>query len=183
MSCFSCESLLLWGIPYLGAYRNVFIPKNLRDELGCTLDKVEMETGQRSALAIETNRERRERQIVQRARVRGLLALTNSTRGNKRIEFVNRDLNAAIHTRRCAALKKGPRHVTRASFTWQHLRVEMHHEELNAGAGNQLKKKHWKMSAGGYVYLPSIVVKRFLFHRTLHRDAQLHMLCTCSCFE
>jgi len=164
MSCFSCESLLLWGIPYLGAYRNVFIPKNLRDELGCTLDKVEMETGQRSALAIETNRERRERQIVQRARVRGLLALTSSTRGNKRIEFVNRDLNAAIHTRRCAALKKGPRHVTRASFTGQHLRVEMHHEELNAGAGNQLKKKTLEDVCGWVCIFTLHRCETFRFH-------------------
>jgi len=54
-------------------------------------------------------------------------------------------------------LKKGPRHVTRASFTGQHLRVEMHHEEMNAGAGYQLKKNTGRcLQVGTYIYPPSL---------------------------
>jgi hypothetical protein len=50
-----------------------------------------------------------EEQMESRAKVRGLGALVSTTtNGKKRMEFVNRDFNAAINIRRCAVLEKRP---------------------------------------------------------------------------
>jgi hypothetical protein len=50
-----------------------------------------------------------EEQMERRAKVRGLLALVSTTSdGKKRMEFVNRDLDAAINIRRCAVLENRP---------------------------------------------------------------------------
>jgi hypothetical protein len=47
-----------------------------------------------------------EEQMERRAKVRGLLALlSTSSDGKKRMEFVNRDINAAINIRRRAVLE------------------------------------------------------------------------------
>jgi hypothetical protein len=47
--------------------------------------------------------------MERRAKVRGLLALVSTTSdGKKRMEFVNRDLDAAINIRRCAVLENRP---------------------------------------------------------------------------
>jgi len=48
-------------------------------------------------------------QMETRANVRGLLALVSTVNGNeKRMEYVNRDLNAALNIRKCAVLEKRP---------------------------------------------------------------------------
>jgi|YelNatPaOPRAMG01_1025707.scaffolds.fasta_scaffold41005_2 hypothetical protein len=52
--------------------------------------------------------EQNEQQRAQRARVRALHALMRFIRGKKRMEFVNRDFNAAINSRRFAVLKTKP---------------------------------------------------------------------------
>jgi hypothetical protein len=50
-----------------------------------------------------------EEQMESMSKVRGLLALVSATNdGKKRMEFVNRDFNAAINIRRCAVLEKTP---------------------------------------------------------------------------
>jgi len=46
--------------------------------------------------------------MERRAKVRGLLALGSTINCKKRMEFVNRDFNAAINIRRCAVLEKRP---------------------------------------------------------------------------
>jgi len=50
-----------------------------------------------------------EEQMEMSAKVHGLLALVGTTNdGEKRMEFVNRDFNAAISISRCAVLEKRP---------------------------------------------------------------------------
>jgi hypothetical protein len=69
-------------------------------ELWCTLQRVEMEKCQRSPEEIGKHGEVTEQQMERRAKVRGLPALANTTTdGKERMEFVNRDLNAAINIR------------------------------------------------------------------------------------
>jgi len=68
-----------------------------------------METCQRSAEEIAKYGPLTEEQMKRRANVRGLLALVSTTNdGKKRMEFVNRDFNAAINIRRCAVLETRP---------------------------------------------------------------------------
>ena len=69
-------------------------------ELWCTLQRVEMEKCQRGPEEIGKHGEVTEQQMERRAKVRGLLALANTTTdGKERMEFVNRDLNSAINIR------------------------------------------------------------------------------------
>jgi hypothetical protein len=46
--------------------------------------------------------------VAYRSRVLAILALMSSTRGNKRMEFVNRDFSVAINIRTCALLYTSP---------------------------------------------------------------------------
>jgi len=65
-----------------------------------------MEKCQRSPEDIQKYGPLTEEQMERRATVRGLLASVSSTSGGKkRMEIVNRDLNAAINIRRCAMLE------------------------------------------------------------------------------
>jgi len=64
-----------------------------------------MERRQRGVSATEKYRRLTEQPMQRRARPRGFLALTSTTKGNKRMEFVNRHITAAISMRRCALLK------------------------------------------------------------------------------
>jgi len=68
-----------------------------------------MENFQRSPEEIAKYGPLTEEQMERRAKVRGLLALVSTTSdGKKRMEFVNRDLDAAINIRRCAVLENRP---------------------------------------------------------------------------
>jgi len=90
-------------------------------ELGCTLQRVEMEKCQRSPEDIKKYGPLTEEQMERRAKVRGLLALVSTTtNGKKCMEFVNRDFNAAIYRRRCAVLERRPPETTRADL-WGNL--------------------------------------------------------------
>jgi hypothetical protein len=65
-----------------------------------------MEKCQRSPEVIRKYGTLTEEQMERSAKVRGLLALVSTTpNGMKRMEFVNRDLNAAISIRKCAVLE------------------------------------------------------------------------------
>jgi hypothetical protein len=76
-----------------------------------------MEKCQRSPADIQKYGPLTEEQMERRATVRGLLASVSSTSGGKkRMEFVNRDLNAAINIRRCAMLERRPPEWTRGYF-------------------------------------------------------------------
>ena len=76
-----------------------------------------MEKCQRSPEDIEKYGPLTEEQMETRAKVRGLLALVSTTSdGKKRMEFVNRDFNAAINIRRCAVLESRPPALTRENF-------------------------------------------------------------------
>jgi len=78
-------------------------------ELGCTLQRVEMEKCQRSFEDIAKYGPMTGEQMETRANVRGLLALVSTINGNeKRMEYVNRDFNAALNIRKCAVLEKRP---------------------------------------------------------------------------
>jgi len=78
-------------------------------ELGCTLQRVEMETCQRSPEDIKKHGPLTEEQMERRAKVRALLALVSTTNDSKkRMEFVNRDFNPAINIRKCAVLETRP---------------------------------------------------------------------------
>jgi len=78
-------------------------------ELGCRLQRVEMEKCQWSPEEIAKYGPLTDEQMERMAKVRGLLALVSTTNdGKKRMEFVNRDFNAAINIRRCAVVEKRP---------------------------------------------------------------------------
>jgi len=67
-----------------------------------------MEKCQRSPEDIAKYGRLTDEQMERRAKVRGLLALGSTINCKKRMEFVNRDFNAAINIRRCAVLEKRP---------------------------------------------------------------------------
>jgi len=70
-------------------------------ELGCTLQRVEMEKCQRSHEDIAKYGPLTEEQMERRAKVQGLFALVSTTSNRKkRMEVFNRDFNAAINIRR-----------------------------------------------------------------------------------
>jgi len=89
-------------------------------ELGCTPQKVEMEKCQRSPEDIKKYGPLTEEQMERKTKVRGLLALVSTTNnGKERMEFVNRDFNAAINIRRCAVMeKKDPQSRHEREFCW-----------------------------------------------------------------
>jgi hypothetical protein len=110
-------------------------------ELGCILQKVEMEKCQRSPEDIAKYEPLTEEQMERRAKIRGLLALVSaSPNGTKRMEFVNRDFNAAIKIRRCAVLEKRPPALTRENFIEQSVQVELYERKLEAVGGGRSKK-------------------------------------------
>jgi len=79
--------------------------------------------------------------MERRAKVRGLLASVSTTSdGTKRMEFVNRDFNAAINIRRCAMLETRPPALTRVNFVGQPLKVELYETRLKAVVGGRSKK-------------------------------------------
>jgi len=108
-------------------------------ELGCTLQRVEMEKRQRSPEEIAKYGPLTEEQMERRANVRGLLALISTINGKKRVEFVNRDFNAAINISRCAVLEMRPPELTRENFVGQLLKVELHEKKLEAVLGGRSK--------------------------------------------
>jgi len=75
--------------------------------------------------------------VTHGARVLEILAIMCSTSGEKRMEFLNRDFNAAIHIRRCAVLKTRSAELTRPNFLGQSLRLEVHGEKLQPIAGER----------------------------------------------
>jgi len=86
--------------------------KNLSNELGSTLQSVKMERRQRIIAATEKLRELTEPDLAMRAHILAVPTMLRSTRGNKRMKFVNRDVNAAINFRRSAVLKTRPAEIT-----------------------------------------------------------------------
>jgi hypothetical protein len=81
----------------------------IHHELRCTLQSVEIEKCKRSPEDITKYGPLKEEPMERRAKVRGLLALVSTTNdGKKRVDFVNRDFNAAINIRRCAVLETRP---------------------------------------------------------------------------
>jgi len=110
-------------------------------ELGCTLQRVEMEKRQRSPEEIAKYGPLTEEQMERRAKARGLLALVSTTNdGKKRMGFVNRDFNAAMNIRRCAVLENRPPESTRENFVGQPLEVELYEKKLEAVIGGPSRK-------------------------------------------
>jgi len=82
-----------------------------------------------------------EEQMESRAKVRGLLALLCTNKdGKKRMEFVNRDFNAAISIRRCAVVERRPPEWTRENFVAQSFKLELYEKKLEAVVGGLSKK-------------------------------------------
>jgi len=69
-----------------------------------------------------------------------MLPVVRSTGGNKHIELVDRDFNAAINIRRLVALKTRPAALTRSNFAGQPLRLEMCLDILKLIAGGEAKR-------------------------------------------
>jgi hypothetical protein len=110
-------------------------------ELGCTLQRVEMEKCQRRPEDIKKYGPLTEEQMERMSKVRGLLALVSTTSdGKKRMEFVNRDFNAAINMRKCAVLEKRPPELTGENFVGQPLKVELYEKKLEAVVGGRSRK-------------------------------------------
>jgi len=109
-------------------------------ELGCTLQMVEKEKCQRTPEEIAKYGPLKEEQMERRAKVRGLLALVRTSNdGKKRMEFVNRDFNAAINIRKCTVLEKRPPEPTRENFIGQPLKVELYEKKLEPVEGGRSK--------------------------------------------
>jgi len=125
---------------------------NPRDELGRALQKLEMEKKPRSASAIEKHRKLTEQQPELKALVPGILLLMRSSRGDKSMEFINRDFNAAIHISRCAVLNTRPEKLTRFNSVGQPLILEASKKKRKSIAGGQLKKIGKRLRAGRYIY-------------------------------
>lgn len=68
--------------------------------------------------------------MVKKVRVRGILASVTSTSGKQRMEFVYRDVNAAICTRRCVVLNTSSEEMTRSNFAVQLARLEAYNRKL-----------------------------------------------------
>jgi len=109
-------------------------------ELGCTLQRAEMEKCQRSPEVIKKYGPLTEEQMEKRAKVRGLLALVSTINGKKRMEFVNREFNAATNIRRCAVPEERPSKMTRVNFVGQPIKVELYKKKLEAVVGSMSKK-------------------------------------------
>jgi len=100
-----------------------------------------MEKCQRSPEEIAKYAPLTEKQMERMAKVRGLLALVSTTNdGKKRMEFVNRDFDAAINIRRCAVLETRPPEWTRGSFVGQPLKFELYEKKVEAVVGGRSKK-------------------------------------------
>jgi len=118
-------------------------------ELGCTLQSVEMEKCQRTPEDIKKYGALTEEQTERRAKVRGLGALVSTTtNGEKRMEFVNRDFNAAINTRKCAVLETRPPESTRENFLGQPLKVELYETTLEAVVDGRSKRTRRRLHLG-----------------------------------
>jgi hypothetical protein len=137
-------------------------------ELGCTLQRVEMEKCQRSPEEFAKYGPVTEEQMERRAKVRGLLALVSTTNdGKKRMEFVNWNFNAAISTSRCAVLEERPRRCTRVNFVGQSLQVELYETRLEAVVGGRSNK------TGRRLYVSRrLFVQGGLLATTVHRRRQ-----------
>jgi len=105
-----------------------------------------MEKCQRSPEDIAKYGPLTEEQMQRRKKVRGLLALLITINGTKRMEFVNRDYNAAINVRKYAVLETRPPESTREDFVGQPLKVELYETRLEAVVGGR-SKKTWEASA------------------------------------
>lgn len=63
-----------------------------------------------------TRRDDDETVVTQRARFPAILAVASLTSVNARVEFLHRDVSAAINIRRCVALKTRPKELERSNF-------------------------------------------------------------------
>ena len=110
-------------------------------ELGCALQRVDMEKRLRNPEDMKKYGLLTEEQMERRAKVRGLLALVSTTiDGKKRVEFVNRDFNAAINIKRCAVMETRPPALTRENFMGQPLKVEPYETKFEAEVRGRFKK-------------------------------------------
>jgi hypothetical protein len=118
-----------------------FRTSSTHHELGCTLQRAEVEECQRSPEDIKKYGPLTEEQMERRAKVRGSLALVSTTNdGKKRMEFVNRDLNAAINIRRWAVMENKPPEWTSVNFVAQSLQVELYEKKLKPVVVGRSKK-------------------------------------------
>jgi hypothetical protein len=67
--------------------------------------------------------------------------------GKKRMEFVNRDFNAAINVRRCAVLETRTPELTREDFVGQPLKVELYEKKMEAVVGGRSKQTGRRLHA------------------------------------
>jgi len=111
-----------------------------------------MEKCQRSPEDIKKHAPRTEEQMQRRAKVRGLLASVSTINDKKRMEFVNRDFNAAINIRRCAVMETRPSESTRENFIGQPLKVELHEKKLEAVVRGR-SRKTWSVCTSNGVFL------------------------------
>lgn len=78
--------------------------------------------------------------------------MVSSTRGRVRIEFANRDFNAAINIGRCAVLDKRPPELIRADFVGEPLRVELYGMTLQPVVGDRSKKSERHLQWDAYIH-------------------------------
>jgi hypothetical protein len=102
---------------FVSILMNAFGTSSIHHELGCTLQRVEMEKCQRSPGDIQKYGAVTEGQEMEsRAQVRGLPALVSTSGDEKRLECVNRDFSASINIKSYAVLEKRLLELTRDNF-------------------------------------------------------------------
>jgi hypothetical protein len=114
--------------------------KILWDELGRTIQTAETGKSQQILEDIEKYGEVTANEMERKARLQGLLKMVASTSGNKRMEFMNRGCNAAIHIRKSAMLETRPPASTRANFVGQPLKVELYEKKMESVVGGRSGK-------------------------------------------
>jgi hypothetical protein len=147
--------------------------QRIKVEPRCIIQKFDMERRQRNASAIAEDAELTQHQMVQRARVLRHFALVSTNSGNKCMDFVNRDFNAAINNRRFDKMKTRPVEQTRANLVGQPLSLVVCMQILKPIAGGQSTSARRRRPRMG-IHLPCTVVNVFLFHSGLQGGRSRH---------
>jgi hypothetical protein len=100
--------------------------------------------------------------VAKRARVLTTIVKVSSTRGNKRIEFVNRDFNAAINIMRCTVLETRPEELRRSKLVGQPLRLVPCMNKPKSIAGSRSNRAGTRLRVG--IHAPCLLVGLCFFH-------------------
>jgi len=158
----------------------------IHDELGCTLQRVEMEKCPRSPEDIQKYGALTEEQMGRKAKVSGLGASGSTINSKKRMKFVNQDFNAAINVRRCTVIERRPPELTRENFAEEPLKAELYEKKLKPLVGGRSKKTGRRLHISGRSFVlgafAATTVNRWRLLSTFERRSRVspEVACTAS---